>query len=66
MDTQFKRSTDLVNHNLNIFKDNVTKNKISRHLVDINDTITEEDIRNIIVHIPSDHFKETTTAKKSR
>jgi hypothetical protein len=30
-----------------IFLDTNTKNKIQRHLTDINDVITEEDIRNI-------------------
>lgn len=31
----------------NNFLDITTKNKIQRHLTDINDVITEEDIRNI-------------------
>lgn len=31
----------------NIFTDRATKEKIHRHLNDINDVITEEDIRNI-------------------
>ena len=66
METQFKRSAELVNHNLNIFKDDVTRNKISRHLMDINDTITEEDIRNIKVNIPSEYSVEFKPTKKSR
>ena len=41
---------------VNIFDDKVTKNKIYRHLIDINDIITEEDIRNIQVSIPSERF----------
>jgi hypothetical protein len=32
--------------------DTVTYNKIQRHLIDINDTITEEDIRNIKLFVP--------------
>ena len=35
------------------FKDEVTKNKIDRHLIDINDSISEEDIKNIITDISS-------------
>ena len=34
-----------------LFYDKVTKNKIDRHLTDINDRITEEDIRNIDTNI---------------
>ncbi len=34
-----------------LFFDEVTKNKIDRHLTDINDRITEEDIRNIDTNI---------------
>lgn len=30
-----------------LFYDEITKEKIQRHLTDINDVITEEDIRNI-------------------
>ncbi len=35
---------------LNSFKDEATYNKIQRHLTDINDTITEEDIRNVKIY----------------
>ncbi len=34
-------------YNSTIFLDKTTKSKIQRHLTDINDVITEEDIRNI-------------------
>ena len=34
-----------------IFYDEVTKEKITRHLTDINDHISEEDIRNINTNI---------------
>jgi hypothetical protein len=34
-------------HNNELFLDQSTKSKIQRHLTDINDIITEEDIRNI-------------------
>ena len=36
------------------FYDNATKQKIDKHLTDINDTITEEDIRNINTNITVD------------
>ncbi|MEO6455010.1 MAG: hypothetical protein ABIN97_13090 [Ginsengibacter sp.] len=35
------------------FIDEQTKNKIARHLTDINDEISEEDIKNIITDISS-------------
>lgn len=35
------------------FRDEVTKNKIDRHLRDINDSISDEDIKNIITDISS-------------
>ncbi|MEO6330806.1 MAG: hypothetical protein ABIO55_17860 [Ginsengibacter sp.] len=35
------------------FKDEATKNKINQHLSDINDTISEDDIKNIITDISS-------------
>ncbi|MEP7250885.1 MAG: hypothetical protein ABI683_00855 [Ginsengibacter sp.] len=36
------------------FYDEVTKRKIERHLSDINDTISDEDIMNVITDITSD------------
>jgi len=35
-----------------IFNDRATRNKIDRHLLDINDVISEDDIRNIQVSFP--------------
>lgn len=35
-----------------VFNDRETKNKIDRHLLDINDVISEDDIRNIKVSFP--------------
>ena len=52
MESNFKSSkTEFGYKPLDIFNDSVTKSKIYRHLIDINDTITEEDIRNIKVSI---------------
>ena len=50
-----------------IFNDNVTKNKIYRHLNDINDVISEDDIRNIKVAIPGSEnilFRSVGKAEK--
>ena len=38
--------------NVNIIHDDATKNKIRRHLLDINDVISEEDIRSVLVTFP--------------
>ena len=43
--------------------DEVTKNKIDKHLSDINDTISEQDIKNIKTNIPAapkGHVKDST------
>ena len=46
--SQKKLLEPLINwSSLKAHKDEVTYNKIRRHLTDINDTITEDDIRNI-------------------
>lgn len=37
------------------FHDPVTKRKIEKHLSDINDTISDEDIKNVITNITSDN-----------
>lgn len=47
-----------------IFNDSATRSKISRHLTDINDTITEDDIRNIKVDIP-ESFQVLTSSTLS-
>jgi len=53
---------------VDVFNDNVTKSKIYRHLNDINDVISEDDIRNIKVSIPGTEitpFKTDTRSEKS-
>jgi len=53
MEANYKISkTEYEYKHFDIFNDKATKNKISRHLIDINDIISEEDIRNIKVSIP--------------
>jgi len=49
---------------LDIFNDSVTKSKIYRHLIDINDTITEEDIRNIKVSFPENNSQVVFNKKE--
>ena len=52
-----------------IFNDQVTKSKINKHLLDINDTISEDDIRNIKVSIPdlvTAHFDSQENDHKRR
>lgn len=61
---------DKSNNNLNeakwvslkSFKDEATYNKIHLHLTDINDTITEEDIRNVKIY---SYSSETISINKS-
>lgn len=43
---------ELFDKEVNIFNDAATKSKIRKHLLDINDVITEDDIRNIRVSLP--------------
>ncbi len=38
---------ELLNLSSNLFEDAITYEKVHRHLRDINDTITEEDIKNV-------------------
>ena len=47
------------NNHHKFFYDEVTKRKIERHLRDINDTISDEDIMNVITDITSDGSKNT-------
>ena len=50
MERNFKTTNaELRFASFDIFDDKATKSKIDKHLVDINDTITEDDIRNIKV-----------------
>ncbi|MEO6187382.1 MAG: hypothetical protein ABIO82_05630 [Ginsengibacter sp.] len=39
---------------VHVFYDEATRQKINRHLSDINDTISDDDIRNVITDIRSD------------
>lgn len=48
-----KSETKFITKPHRIFFDEVTKKKIERHLSDINDTISDEDIRNVITDIRS-------------
>lgn len=50
---------------INIFNDSITKRKIQNHLVDINDKITEDDIRNIKVSIPETIVRNVTVDEKN-
>ena len=43
------------------YYDQVTKQKIDKHLTDINDTITEEDIRNINTNITLGMINKAST-----
>ncbi len=44
--------------------DEITRNKIDKHLKDINDTISEEDIKNINTEIVSSGGETTTIDKQ--
>lgn len=68
MESNFKISkTEFSYKPLDIFNDKVTKSKIYRHLVDINDIISEEDIRNIKVTFPvSDNIPVSSDIRKER
>lgn len=52
--TNNTQKTPVKNH-YKFFYDEVTKRKIERHLSDINDTISDEDIMNVITDITSDY-----------
>jgi hypothetical protein len=43
----------IADYHSSLYFDEATKNKIQRHLTDINDRISEEDIRNIDTNITS-------------
>lgn len=52
-----------------IFNDKLTKSKIDKHLIDINDIISEDDIRNIRVAIPdlgNTHYSSEEDNHKKR
>ena len=53
MESNLKSSkTAFLHRPADVFNDAITKSKIYRHLNDINDVISEDDIRNIKVVIP--------------
>jgi hypothetical protein len=39
-------------------RDEVTYNKIQRHLIDVNDRITDDDIRNIKILLRGEHIED--------
>ena len=47
-----------------LYFDEATKNKIQRHLTDINDRISEEDIRNIDTNITTTSHSTTRMAHR--
>lgn len=53
--TQLQKDADSISmkRKLQVFYDEVTRQKINRHLSDINDTISDDDIRNVITDISS-------------
>ncbi len=55
MDSNNNTQTTPVKNHYKFFYDEVTKRKIERHLSDINDTISDEDIMNVITDITSDY-----------
>jgi hypothetical protein len=65
MENHKKQLEPLINWTtLKSYKDEVTYNKIRRHLVDINDTISEDDIRNIKLFVAVNEIEIKTTSKK--
>lgn len=53
----------LIQESMIDFYDVPTKQKIDKHLTDINDTITEEDIRNINTNISVEILKNARNSK---
>ena len=53
----------LIQESMVDYYDIPTKKKIDRHLTDINDTITEEDIRNINTNISVEILKNAKNSK---
>ena len=67
MESNFKSSkTEFMHRPIDVFNDNATKSKIYRHLNDINDVISEDDIRNIKVSIPGSENILFRSAVKSQ
>ncbi len=55
MKSKIKTEHPLVKDHYKFFYDEVTKRKIERHLSDINDKISDEDIMNVITDITSEN-----------
>ncbi len=55
MESNNKTKTSSMKDHYKFFYDEVTKRKIERHLSDINDTISDEDIMNVITDITSEN-----------
>lgn len=55
--------TDSFSRHISLFNDTATKTKINRHLNDINDVISEEDIRNIKVTFPVSNNESSSKEK---
>ncbi len=68
MERNLKTSeASFLHRHTDIFNDSNTKNKIYRHLNDINDVISEDDIRNIKVSLPgSENILFKTNSKVER
>ena len=65
MENYKKQLEPLINwSSLKSYKDEVTYNKIRRHLVDINDTISEDDIRNIKLFVAETEIEIKTSSQK--
>lgn len=65
MQHQKKQLEPLINWTtLKSYKDEATYNKIRRHLVDINDTITEDDIRNVKLFAAVSEIEIKNSSKK--
>ncbi|MEO6405553.1 MAG: hypothetical protein ABIY51_15345 [Ferruginibacter sp.] len=47
-----------------LFSDEITRNKIRKHLTDINDVITEDDIRNIRTELDGDDITPDKNSKE--
>ncbi len=59
MENNDKTQNTLIKDHHKFFYDEVTKRKIERHLSDINDTISDEDIMNVITDISSSDLSNT-------
>ncbi len=63
MESNNKTQKSSTKDHYKFFYDEVTKRKIERHLSDINDTISDEDIMNVITNITSGNSNEQNDLK---